>query len=126
MSDATTTRQLVVFPLGEGDVRDALHARLVEALRPGGYLMVGATDTLPLVDASETLAGAGPGEHEYAVAVRGSDRSLALAVGDVVGRRELVTRPLPPGVGGGAPVSGGAVLSNGDIALIVDSDALAA
>jgi len=26
------------------DVRDALHARLVEALRPGGYLVVGATE----------------------------------------------------------------------------------
>ncbi len=26
------------------DVRDALHARLVEALKPGGYLMVGSTE----------------------------------------------------------------------------------
>jgi chemotaxis protein methyltransferase CheR len=26
------------------EVRDALHARLVTALRPGGYLVVGATE----------------------------------------------------------------------------------
>ena len=26
------------------EVRDALHARLAESLRPGGYLMVGSTE----------------------------------------------------------------------------------
>ena len=26
------------------EVRDALHARLAEALRPGGYLIIGATE----------------------------------------------------------------------------------
>jgi chemotaxis protein histidine kinase CheA len=44
---------------------------------------------------------------------------------ELVGQRELVTRPLPPVVSDGQPVSGGAVLADGQIALIVDCDALA-
>jgi chemotaxis protein histidine kinase CheA len=36
-----------------------------------------------------------------------------------------VTRPLPAEVGGASALSGGAVLSDGTIALIVDCDALA-
>jgi two-component system chemotaxis sensor kinase CheA len=39
---------------------------------------------------------------------------------------ELVTRPLPGAVGSRSAASGGAVLSNGQIALIVDCDALGA
>jgi two-component system chemotaxis sensor kinase CheA len=42
----------------------------------------------------------------------------------LIGQRELVTRPLPPDVADLAPVSGAAVLSDGDIALLVDCDAL--
>ena len=57
--------------------------------------------------------------------VRAQEQRLALAVDDLIGQRELVTRPLPPEVADGAPVSGGAVLSDGQIALIVDCDALA-
>jgi two-component system chemotaxis sensor kinase CheA len=63
--------------------------------------------------------------HELAVLVRGQDRRLGLAVDLLVGQRELVTRPLPPIVSDGQPVSGGAVLADGQIALIVDCDALA-
>src|SRR3712207_8697201 len=51
-------------------------------------------------------------------------RSIALSVSKLVGQRELVTRPLPPNVADGAAVSGAAVLSNGDIALLADCDAL--
>ena len=57
--------------------------------------------------------------------VRGAGGRLALAVERLVGQRELVTRPLPAERRRGAPLSGGAVLSDGDIALIVDCDALA-
>ena len=53
------------------------------------------------------------------------DRRIGLAVDELVGQRELVTRPLPPIVSDGQPVSGGAVLADGQIALIVDCDALA-
>jgi two-component system chemotaxis sensor kinase CheA len=41
------------------------------------------------------------------------------------GQRELVTRPLPPEVADGSALSGAAVLSDGQIALIVDCDAVA-
>jgi two-component system, chemotaxis family, sensor kinase CheA len=58
------------------------------------------------------------------VIVRGQDRRLALTVADLVGQRELVTRPLPAIVSDGEPVSGGAALADGRIALIVDCDAL--
>jgi two-component system chemotaxis sensor kinase CheA len=58
------------------------------------------------------------------VIVRAGEQRLALSVARLVGQRELVTRPLPPELGSRTGVSGGAVLSNGDIALIVDCDAL--
>ena len=64
-------------------------------------------------------------EHELVVIIRGQDRRLGLAVDELVGQRELVTRPLPSVVSDGEPVSGGAVLADGRIALIVDCDALA-
>jgi two-component system chemotaxis sensor kinase CheA len=65
-------------------------------------------------------------EHEFIVIIRTQDRRFALAVDDLVGQRELVTRPLPAIVSDGEPVSGGAALADGRIALIVDCDALAA
>ena len=46
-------------------------------------------------------------------------------VDSLVGQRELVTRPLPPEVGDDLALSGGAVLADGSIALIVDCDELA-
>jgi chemotaxis protein histidine kinase CheA len=60
------------------------------------------------------------------VIIRAQDKRLALAVDDLVGQRELVTRPLPAIVSDGEPVSGGAALADGRIALIVDCDLLAA
>nr|MBA2644303.1 hypothetical protein [Solirubrobacterales bacterium] len=45
-------------------------------------------------------------------------------VSKLIGQRELVTRPLPADVAEQAGLSGGAVLSNGQIALIADCDAL--
>jgi two-component system chemotaxis sensor kinase CheA len=65
-------------------------------------------------------------EHEFVVIVRAQEQRLAVSVDDLIGQRELVTRPLPPVVTGGEPVSGGAALADGRIALIVDCDALAA
>ncbi len=95
----------------------------------GARMLVLGDGVLPLIDAGETL-GRGCGEdgelHAHAVIVRGRERRLALAVATLVGQRELVTRPLPSEVSDSAAVSGGAVLSNGEIALIVDCDALTA
>jgi two-component system chemotaxis sensor kinase CheA len=58
-----------------------------------------------------------------AVVVRAGDRTIALMVRSLVGQQELVTRPLPAVVEGEySAVSGGAVLGDGTIALIVDCD----
>ncbi len=64
-----------------------------------------------------------PSQHAFVVIVRTQEQRLALSVDDLIGQRELVTRPLPAAVSG-EPVSGGAALADGRIALIVDCDAL--
>jgi two-component system chemotaxis sensor kinase CheA len=79
---------------------------------------------LPVLDGAQALGAAPAADAEHAVIVRGQDRRLALAVTRLVGQRELVTRPLPSDVADRAAVSGGAVLSDGRIALIVDCDAV--
>jgi two-component system chemotaxis sensor kinase CheA len=79
---------------------------------------------LPLLDGAEALGNQPATDADHAVIVRGQDRRLALAVTRLVGQRELVTRPLPSDVADRAAVSGGAVLSDGRIALIVDCDAV--
>ena len=81
-------------------------------------------DVLPLVDASEMYRRTATALPQFAVIIRAQDRRLAVAVDDLVGQRELVTRPLPPIVADEQPVSGGATLADGRIALIVDCDAL--
>jgi len=91
-------------------------------------MLVMRDGVLPMVDAASRLAAspaaaAGGTEATHAVVVRGSSR-YALTVDRLVGQRELVTRPLPAAVAGSAAVSGGAVLSDGRIALIVDCDAV--
>ncbi|MEA2180566.1 MAG: two-component system, chemotaxis family, sensor kinase CheA, partial [Solirubrobacteraceae bacterium] len=59
------------------------------------------------------------------VLLRGAhDEAVALQVDGLVGQRELVVRPLPDGMATGGALSGAAVLSDGDIALILDPDAL--
>jgi two-component system chemotaxis sensor kinase CheA len=90
----------------------------------GKRMLVLRDGVLPILDLAETLGHARAASATHAVVVRGSDHRLALAVEHLVGQRELVTRPLPPEVSAGSALSGGAVLSNGQIALIVDCDAL--
>ncbi len=81
---------------------------------------------LPLLEGAPTFGRRSTAEHDLVVIVRGQDKRIGLTVDELVGQRELVTRPLPPIVSDGQPVSGGAVLADGQIALIVDCDALAA
>jgi two-component system, chemotaxis family, sensor kinase CheA len=92
----------------------------------GRPMLVLDDGVLPLLDGAEVFGRGGVAEHEFVVIIRAQDRRLALAVDDLVGQRELVTRPLPEIVSDGEPVSGGAALADGRIALIVDCDALAA
>ena len=91
----------------------------------GRRTLVLTDGVLPLIDLAEALGYAPAPDAGYVVIVRGADRRLALVVERLVGQRELVTRPLPAEVGDASSLSGGAVLSNGEIALIVDCDALA-
>ena len=95
----------------------------------GKPMLVLEDGVLPLLDGAVVFGGAADeivAKHEFVVIIRTQDRRLALAVDDLVGQRELVTRPLPEIVSDGEPVSGGAALADGRIALIVDCDALAA
>jgi two-component system chemotaxis sensor kinase CheA len=90
----------------------------------GQRMLVLRDGVLPLLDGATALGNEPGTDADHAVIVRGQDRRLALAVTRLVGQRELVTRPLPSGVADRAAVSGGAVLSDGRIALIVDCDAV--
>jgi two-component system, chemotaxis family, sensor kinase CheA len=92
----------------------------------GKPMLVLEDGVLPLLDGAAVFGHEATGEHQFVVIIRAQDRRLALAVDDLVGQRELVTRPLPEIVSDGQPVSGGAALADGRIALIVDCDALAA
>jgi two-component system chemotaxis sensor kinase CheA len=91
----------------------------------GRRMLVQRDGVLPLLDAARTLGYSSAEEPNHAVIVRAADQRLALGVSRLIGQRELVTRPLPSEIGEGACLSGGAVLSNGEIALIVDCDAMA-
>jgi chemotaxis protein histidine kinase CheA len=68
--------------------------------------------------------GDGNDASRFMVTVRSADRQIALMVDEMVGRRELVTRPVPERVRNDAPISGGAVLASGEIAFIVDCEEL--
>jgi two-component system chemotaxis sensor kinase CheA len=90
----------------------------------GAPMLMLRDGVLPLVDLSQSLGYARGEGRTHAVVVRAGEQRLTLAVDRLVGQHELVTRPLPADVGSGHALSGGAVLSNGSIALIVDCDAL--
>ena len=91
----------------------------------GKRMLVLNDGVLPLIDlarGARVRAGARGG---FVVIARGAERRLALVVERLIGQRELVTRPLPAEAGSQSCLSGGAVLSDGTISLIVDCDALA-
>jgi two-component system chemotaxis sensor kinase CheA len=91
----------------------------------GRQMLVLEDGVLPLLDGAKSFGRKPTCEHLFAVVVRAHDRRLALAVDDLVGQRELVTRPLPAVVADGEPVSAGAALADGQLALVVDCDLLA-
>jgi two-component system chemotaxis sensor kinase CheA len=91
----------------------------------GRRMLVMSDGVLPLICASERFGGSVDMEADFAVIMRGAGVRVAFAVSALDGQRELVTRPLPPEVAEGSALSGAAVLSDGQIALIVDCDAVA-
>jgi two-component system chemotaxis sensor kinase CheA len=90
----------------------------------GRRMLVMRDAVVPIVDATERYGGAPAPDAEYAVVVRGANGSLAVTVTALFGQRELVTRPLPPEVAENSALSGAAVMSDGQIALIIDCDAV--
>jgi two-component system chemotaxis sensor kinase CheA len=93
----------------------------------GASLLVMGDAVLPILQASCELNGSAPSPSAgHAVVVRAGEERITLAVDSLVGQQELVSRALPAEIATRRAVSGGAVLSNGEIALIVDCDALVA
>jgi two-component system, chemotaxis family, sensor kinase CheA len=92
----------------------------------GNQMLVLSDGVLPIIDASERYGGSVRDDADYAVVVRGGNERFAIAVTKLVGQHELVTRPLPPELGDASALSGAAVLSDGQIALIIDCDAVVA
>jgi two-component system chemotaxis sensor kinase CheA len=90
----------------------------------GARMLVMGDGVLPIVDGGARLAHKPTPDADHGVIVRTADSRLVLSVTRLVGQHELVTRPLPAEVAERAALSGGAVLANGQIALIVDCDAL--
>jgi two-component system chemotaxis sensor kinase CheA len=106
----------------ERTVRFADHAVRSVA---GARMLVMGDGVLPIVDGGTRLARVPTPQADHGVIVRAGDSRLVLSVTRLVGQHELVTRPLPAEVAERAALSGGAVLADGQIALIVDCDALA-
>jgi two-component system chemotaxis sensor kinase CheA len=90
----------------------------------GRRMLVMGDRVLPLRDLGEAVGHAPVAGQDHAVVVRAGERDIALGVELLVGQRELVARALPAAVSERAALSGGAVLADGQIALIVDCDAL--
>ncbi|HEY2868701.1 MAG TPA: chemotaxis protein CheA [Gaiellales bacterium] len=91
----------------------------------GQRMLVLSDGVLPLIDLAEALGYEPAPEAAFVVIARGAEQRMALVVEQLVGQHELVTRPLPAEAGSQSCLSGGAVLSDGTISLIVDCDALA-
>ena len=91
----------------------------------GARMLVMRDGVLPIIDGGTRLARVPTPDAGHGVIVRAADARLVLSVTRLVGQHELVTRPLPAEVAERAALSGGAVLADGQIALIVDCDALA-
>jgi two-component system chemotaxis sensor kinase CheA len=96
----------------------------------GAKMLVLKDEALPLRRGVDVFGGSAGSAADaeapdtHVVIVRGQEGAVALSVSKLIGQRELVTRPLPANVGQDAAVSGAAVLSNGDIVLLADCDAL--
>jgi two-component system chemotaxis sensor kinase CheA len=90
----------------------------------GARMLVMRDGVLPILDGGARLCRVPTPDADHGVIVRTADARVVISVTRLVGQQELVTRPLPPEVAEHAALSGGAVLPDGQIALIVDCDAL--
>ena len=92
-----------------GDGQSAV--RLADELRPDVVVMDIKMPGLDGLSAAERISGT---------------RIAPVLVLTAFGQRELVTRPLPPEIAEDSALSGAAVMSDGQIALIIDCDAVEA
>ncbi len=90
----------------------------------GRRMLVMGERVLPLCDLGEAVGHPPVDGQDHAVVVRAGEQDVALGVELLIGQRELVARALPAAVSERAALSGGAVLADGQIALIIDCDAL--
>ena len=108
------------FLPGAGRPRPSSRVTVISAESVPLALMVVGKAVIPADAAGGTANGMiGSSSSSTAACV-----SVAVTVTTLVGQRELVTRPLPPEVAENSALSGAAVMSDGQIALIVDCDAL--
>jgi two-component system chemotaxis sensor kinase CheA len=90
----------------------------------GARMLVLRDGVVPIIDGGARLCRVPTPDADHGVIVRTADSRVVISVTRLVGQHELVTRPLPAEVAERAALSGGAVLADGQIALIVDCDAL--
>lgn len=90
----------------------------------GRRMLVLGERVLPIRDLGEAIGHPPEPGQDHAVIVRSGERDVALGCELLIGQRELVARALPAAVSERPALSGGAVLADGQIALIVDCDAL--
>jgi len=90
----------------------------------GRRMLVLGERVLPIRDLGEAIGHPPAAGQDHAVIVRSGERDVALGCELLIGQRELVARALPAAVSERPALSGGAVLADGQIALIVDCDAL--
>jgi two-component system chemotaxis sensor kinase CheA len=90
----------------------------------GRRMLVLGERVLPIRDLGEAVGHAPEPGQDHAVIVRSGETDVALGCELLIGQRELVARALPAAVSERPALSGGAVLADGQIALIVDCDAL--
>jgi two-component system chemotaxis sensor kinase CheA len=90
----------------------------------GRRMLVLGERVLPIRDLGDAVGHPPVGSQDHAVVVRAGDADVALGCERLIGQRELVVRALPCAVSACSALSGGAVLADGQIALIVDCDAL--
>ncbi len=107
--DVRTVRAAPLLPLG-GELLPLCDLAGRKRLPPSGR-----RERKPAVDVTR---------RDYAVVVTAAGRRVALAVDALAGQRELVTRALPGGVSPSAAAAGGAVLPDGQIALVLECDRL--
>ncbi len=108
-------------------VVEALHIRAqdIQTIR-GHETIVTRGRVLPILCLDEFFGfeGTTRGDSRYVVEVRWGDATIGLAVHRLLGRQEVVIKPLGRMIGEVAGISGGTIMGDGRVALIMDIPSL--